>query len=134
MYINVLFFSLHMIARLIMRIGLAIVFLWMGIDKIINPTYWIQQLPIIEPYLMIIAGVQIAIALLFLTRFHIISALIGGFMLGGAAFTLGLTPNAVRDVGLLFACASLLLPWEHHLTRKTVIQNYYELLKGKRKH
>ena len=29
-------------AHLLIRIGLAIVFLWFGIDKFINPTYWLN--------------------------------------------------------------------------------------------
>jgi len=122
-----------MIARFILRFGLAIVFFWMGADKILHPERWAAQIPMLEPYIMIIAGVQIVMAILFLTRFHILSALLGALMLGGAAWQLGLTPNSIRDIGLLFACVALLLPWEHHLTPHGIMQNYRDLVRRKHK-
>lgn len=123
-----------MLANIILRVGMALVFLWMGVDKLLNPDYWVQQLPLIGPYVTIIAGVQIIVGLLFLTRLYSLSALLGALMLGGAVVTLGYSPDAMRDVGLFFACVALLLPWEHHLTPQGIMRNYRDLVAGKKKH
>lgn len=121
-----------MLAQLLLRIGLALVFLGMGVDKFINPTAWAAELPILAPYLSIIAGIQIATAILFLTRWYRIAALLSAVMLGGAVFLLGVTMVALRDVGLFFASLALLLPWKHHLTPRHIVHEYQSLFYPKK--
>lgn len=125
-----------MLAQLIVRGGLAVVFGYMGADKFSRPAVWLIQMPsqlqgFGEQGMFVLGALEVLIALLLVTRFFRIGALGASAILVGAIYTMGINDIAARDAGLLAAALALLLPWEHHLTSKKIMQNYVGLLKGK---
>ena len=106
------------IAPVVLRISLALVFLYFGFQQISNPDSWISFVPewIILPGMttnnfVILNGV---IELLFGTFLIVglyvrFSALILSLHLFGIAFSIGFTPLGVRDFGLAFATLALYL-------------------------
>ncbi len=104
----------------ILRIALSAVFLWFGIDQLVNPGYflgyvpaWIHSnpaLPILSAHSMIIInGIFEVIFGIFLLigLFTRIAAFLLALNLFGIAFSLGYNDIAVRDFGLAFAAVSL---------------------------
>ncbi|MBI4146725.1 DoxX family protein [Candidatus Woesearchaeota archaeon] len=126
-----------MFAQWLVRAGLAIVFLYMGVDKFARPDVWLVQMPeFLRVYglnfMFVLGGIECLIGLLLLVRSYFrLGALGAVVILVGAISTLGVNDIAARDVGLLFGAVALLLPWEHHLTPRSVVRNYLSMLKGK---
>ncbi|GEM_PF-1907996 len=106
--------NLSRYSPLLLRLSLALVFLWFGVDKFANPGYWAHQVP---ETIRVIAGITedteyafvhamgvfemlvgSALAIGILTR-HV--AAIASVFLFSIIVTTGLTPATVRDVGLL---------------------------------
>jgi len=106
-------------AKLILRFGLAVVFLYFGVSQFLSPERWITLLPDFLGnlenakyfiYLNATFDILIAVSLffdLFLKLFSILGFL---HLLGISLFSLGiLSPSGVRDIGLAFAMLSLFL-------------------------
>ena len=104
-------------APLLIRLGLAAVFILFGFDKLVHPETWIvfypprvHQVVPLPPYEFLkfqgIAEILLgtALGLGFMTR---ISAFLAACILGLIIFFLWLDPLAIRDIGLF--CASLAL-------------------------
>jgi len=99
------------------RLGIGLVFLWIGIDIWLNTNYWVTWLPgyisqFIEPTtLMLFTGVFDFVfgLLLLLGLFTRISALLMALHLIGVIITLGYNDIAVRDFGLLLATIGIFL-------------------------
>jgi len=106
-------------APTLLRIGISLVFLWFGTQQILNPDQWTRVIPDF-------VGNNLPIALttfvLFNGAFEIVfgtALLLGIFtrLVSGVlalhmfsiAFTLGLTPNGVRDFGLSIATTAIFL-------------------------
>ena len=98
-------------APILVRWGISIVFLWIGIDIWLNTDYWMAWLPgyvsqFIEPTtLMLFTGAFDFVfgLLLLLGLFTRISALFMALHLIGVIMTIGYNDIAVRDFGLLLA-------------------------------
>jgi len=126
-----------MLAQLLVRLGLAIVFGYMGVDKFLRPDVWLIQMPPVLQdaglnVIFALGAVEVILALLLLSsRFFRLAAFGCVAILAGAIMTIGINDIAARDAGLLFASFALLLPWEHHVTPKSIMRNYVGLLKGK---
>jgi len=127
-----------MLAQKLVRWGLAIVFLWMGIDKLpfMRPEIWLTQMPkFLSQYgvtiIYVLGIVEIVIGILLLTKLFRIGALGAAGILIGAIWTLGWNDIAARDVGLLLGAIALLLPWEPHVTATSIVSSYRNLLRGK---
>jgi uncharacterized membrane protein YphA (DoxX/SURF4 family) len=110
-------------SEIALRAGLAIVFIWFGIHKFIEPQYWLdtwipdgieafaQGLRIAPHDLVYLMGlfevlVALSLATGFFMRYFAIAA--GVFLLSVMA-THGFSEVAVRDVGLLGGLVSLVL-------------------------
>lgn len=99
------------------RLGIGVVFLWMGIDIWVHTDYWMTWLPgyvsqFIEPQIMMLmTGVFDFVfgLLLLLGLFTRISALLMALHLIGVINTLGYNDIAVRDFGLLLATIGIFL-------------------------
>ena len=126
-----------MFAQFLVRLGLALTFGYMGVDKLLRPDVWLIQMP---PFMQslginiifVLAAAEIIIAFLLLTnRFYRLAAFGCVGILAGAIMTMGMNDIAARDAGLLFASFALLLPWEHHMTPRTIMKGYMGLVKGK---
>lgn len=109
-------------SNLFLRLGLAFVFLWFGIDKLINPEYWINAwIPLWFQGILTSFGVsnlnfihingifEIIIGLgflfnLFVKLFAFLTILFFLFVI----FSFGLNEVVVRDVGLIGAALALL--------------------------
>lgn len=126
-----------MFAQFLVRLGLALVFGYMGVDKFLRPDVWLIQMPPVlqdlgATFILVLGGIELVLALMLLTsRFFRLGALGCTAILAGAIMTMGVNDIAARDAGLLFASFALLLPWEHHLTPKSIMKNYIGLVKGK---
>jgi len=99
------------------RLGIGIVFLWIGIDIWLNTDYWMTWLPgyvsqFIEPQIMMLmTGVFDFVfgLLLLLGLFTRISAFLMALHLIGVIMTIGYNDIAVRDFGLLLATIGIFL-------------------------
>lgn len=104
-------------APIAVRWGIALVFLWIGIDIWVHTDYWVALLPgyvsqFIEPQIMMLmTGVFDFVfgLLLLLGLFTRISALLMALHLIGVIITLGYNDIAVRDFGLLLATIGIFL-------------------------
>lgn len=126
-----------MFAQFLVRLGLAIVFGYMGVDKFLRPDVWLIQMPPVLQDLglnviFVLGAVEVIIALMLLSRrFYVLGAIGSTAILAGAIMTMGVNDISARDAGLLFSSLALLLPWEHHMTPKSIMKGYVNLLKGK---
>jgi uncharacterized membrane protein YphA (DoxX/SURF4 family) len=102
--------------KIILRIGLAIVFLYFSISQFQNPTKWVSLLPdflqsfgnpIIFIYVNALFDALVGIFFIsgrFLKVFSLLAFL---HLLGITLFSLGFSPQGFRDLGLAFASLSL---------------------------
>lgn len=100
-------------AQLILRLGLALVFLWSGIDMIIEPAHWIAAGP---PYaafssqvIILIALFQVLVAISLTSGFFLVPFAMTAALYLAVVFVLsGPNETIARDLGLiggLFALA-----------------------------
>ena len=104
---------------LALRIGLGIVFLWFGIDKIVNPMNWAgwvpegvrSIIPLEDEVHMAIQGVVEAAlgALMVLGLFTKVVGAISAAILLAIIIAIGLNDIAGRDIGLLGGALALAL-------------------------
>lgn len=116
-----MFYSLRT-SHFFLRLGLAFVFLWFGIDKFIHPDYWISAwLP--QWFQNVLAGLnignlnfiyangifEVVIGLGFLFNIFVkMFALFTALFLLAVIFSFGLNEVIVRDMGLIGAALALL--------------------------
>lgn len=106
-------------SQLVLRVGLAFVFLWFGYAQVTGPDAWVGLIPafitnltgfsahtfvLLNGSLEIIGGILLVFG--FFTR---IVAFLFFLHMISIVFGLGLTDIGVRDVGLASACLSLAL-------------------------
>lgn len=106
-------------ASLFLRIGLAVIFLWFGIDKFFNPSVWANfvpewMLPLIIINMTVFIYIQGAIeaiigALLIVGYKTRIAALAAAVTLFVILISVGLNDIGLRDFGLLCAAITLSL-------------------------
>jgi len=126
-----------MFAQWFVRLGLGVVFGYMGVDKLLRPDIWLLQMPpalanLGTNFIFVLGAIEIILALMMLSnRFFRLAAFGCVVILSGAIMTLGINDIAARDVGLLFAALSLVAWFDHHMTPRTIMRGYVGLLKGK---
>lgn len=117
--------------KLILRIGLGLVFFYFGLNQLIEPIRWIDLIPeiftkFIDPKIIIyLNGIfDILIALFLFCGIFIKIISILGFihLIGVSLFSLGFTPSGIRDLGLAFAILSLYFFGEDRFN----IKNFFE--------
>ena len=104
----------------ILRLGLAIVFLYFGISQILDQSRWIYLVPdrffifyiheVLKSKLVFINGIfDLIIALSLISGIFIRIFSILGFihLISITIFSLGFEPSGIRDLGLAFAMLSL---------------------------
>jgi uncharacterized membrane protein YphA (DoxX/SURF4 family) len=104
----------------ILRLGLAVVFLYFGISQILDQSKWIYFVPdrflnfyineVLKQKLVFINGIfDLIIALSLISGIFIRIFSILGFihLLSITIFSLGFEPSGIRDLGLAFAMLSL---------------------------
>ncbi|MFQ5847810.1 MAG: DoxX family membrane protein [Candidatus Methylomirabilales bacterium] len=111
-------------SRLVVRVGLAVVFLWFGVDKFVTPEAWIGWIPswlyrlIREwqnPFLYLLGAGEVMIGLAFLTGWYLrVAATAASVFLAAVILSSPFSDITVRDIGLLGAAVSLLLPDDRH--------------------
>lgn len=97
--------------KIILRICLALVFLWFGFSQVQSPDSWKGLVPamfsnILDSGIIVLlnGSAEIILGLMLLTGLYTrIVALLLGLHLFGIAFSLGFNAIAVRDFGLAFA-------------------------------
>ncbi len=109
-------FKMQTVGLFVLRIGLALVFLWFGTQQILHPDKWTALVPIwahvsflTVKQLVLLNGVLEIVAAIFLilnfwTR---IVALLLALHLFSTAFSFGLNPTGVRDFGLAMSTLAL---------------------------
>ncbi len=115
-------------SRLFVRLGLAVVFIWFGIDKFLAPEAWVGWIPswlyrLIRgwdtPFLYLLGGAEVALGLSFLTGWYMrMAAAAASVFLIAVIVSSGFSDIIVRDIGLLGAALSLLLPEGERVTRE----------------
>ena len=99
----------------VLRIGLALVFLWFSISQLIAPENWIGYLPNFlssNPTMFVYMNASFELVfgiLLILGIFTRTAALLLGLHLIGIIFSLGYNEVAVRDFGLMMASFAVAL-------------------------
>ncbi len=115
--------ALQSYAPVVLRIGLSFVFLWFGINQLLDPASFlgympswnvissiVSLLPSTEFLIMINGSIEIIFGLLLLVGlFTRVAAVILALHLLGITIGLGYNDIAVRDVGLFFATISVFL-------------------------
>ncbi len=104
----------------ILRLGLAVVFLYFGVSQILDQSMWIYLVPdrffifyiheVLKSKLVFINGIfDLIIALSLISGIFIRIFSILGFihLLSITIFSLGFEPSGIRDLGLAFAMLSL---------------------------
>ena len=110
---------MNKIAPTVLRIGIAIVFIWFGAQQMINTSVWIGYIPKFVTTLTSLSASQIvyfngifeiifacALLLGYFTRF---TALILALHILDITFIVGLNATGVRDFGLFIATISIFL-------------------------
>jgi uncharacterized membrane protein YphA (DoxX/SURF4 family) len=102
--------------QIILRISLALVFLWFGINQLYSPSQWTDFVPdfigkIIPANTAVIlnSSLEVLLGLALLVGFYTrLSALALGVHLFGIALSIGFSAIAIRDYGLALATLALL--------------------------
>jgi len=102
----------------IIRVSLALVILWFGVNQIINPENWFSYIPLgitenlplsLETIIMLNGIFEIMIGILLLIGFYTrIIALIAALHLLSITIAVGFNEIGVRDFGLTFMAVSLI--------------------------
>lgn len=120
---------LEFYARPVLRISLALVFLYFGFQQISAPDNWAGYVPgfltsslLLAENIVIMNGiVELTLGIFLLVGLYTrISALVLGVHLIGITLSIGVTPTGIRDFGLAFATLALFLlgPDEYTLDKK----------------
>ncbi len=96
---------------IILRITLAVVFLWFGVQQLYVPTEWAGFVPeflgkVMSPAIFVLLNgvVEVLFGMLLLSGFYVrFVSFILAIHLFGIAISMGYTPIMVRDVGLSLA-------------------------------
>jgi uncharacterized membrane protein YphA (DoxX/SURF4 family) len=113
-------------APAVLRIGIALVFLWFGFTQLGNPEPWTQLIP---ESVTSMTGLEATTLVLFNGAFEVvfglcllfgffthISALLLAFHMLSITFTVGYNAIGVRDFGLSMAAIALFLLGPHHFS------------------
>ena len=102
---------------LVLRIGIAYVLFWFGINQLIAPERWVYFLPEtlralfpVSPEVLVLinGGVEVVFGCLILFGIWLrVSALLMGLHLLAIAISLGNSPSGARDFGLALATLAL---------------------------
>ena len=116
-------------APVLVRIGLALVFLWFGSQQLMNPQQWTSFIPSFITFISAIKMVvlngwfEVVLGVALLAGFHVRPvALLLGLHLLSIAFSVGLSPIGVRDFGLSFATLSIFLAGRDMLSLDTKLK------------
>lgn len=101
----------------VLRVGLAIVLFWFGINQILDPSKWVFFIPewvvqispiSAELIVLLNGGVELVLgAFILLGIFLRVSSLLVALHLFLIALSLGNSPSGIRDVGLAFMALAL---------------------------
>lgn len=107
----------HGYAFLIARIGLSFVLFWFGTSQLSHPSFWVGFVPSdvaalipfsLEQFVLVNGAGELVLGTLVLLGLYTrIVAALSALHLAAIAFSLGLTPEGVRDWGLAAAFLSL---------------------------
>lgn len=104
------------VSKLLLRYGMATVFLWFGFSQLQNPVpwttflpSWVSMMPISESNFVMLNGLfeVVAATLLLIGAYVRVSAFLLGLHLLGIALSIGITSTGVRDFGLTIASFAL---------------------------
>jgi uncharacterized membrane protein YphA (DoxX/SURF4 family) len=115
----------------VLRVGLGLVFAWIGVDILRHPETWIGYVPPNLPFgltrevgLKLNGILDVALGLLLIAdKLPKITAAVAVLHLAGILVTQGINAVIIRDVGLLGAALALVL-WPHHSRRRHFLSQY----------
>ncbi len=133
-YIYNICLTLIMFAQVLLRFGLAFVFLWNGVDKLLYQDIWLAKLPdffaVYGNAAVYGLGVaELLIGFLVLSVLYRIGAFIAVFDLVIMVIISGISSSAVYPVAMIFMALALALHQEE-VSKESLI----DLLQGKREH
>jgi uncharacterized membrane protein YphA (DoxX/SURF4 family) len=107
-------------SQFVLRLGLAIVFGWFGIDKFLNVSAWYGWIPEWlsfvpqNPFLYVLGLLEVVAALFLIGgRFVRIVSLACAALLLGVVVSFGINEITVRDIGLIAMALALAMMPEH---------------------
>lgn len=107
------YLNIKITPELVLRIGLAGVFLYAGVNSLLNPTSWIgfvPQIPFRELALMAHGVFEILLALILLSGlWKRLASILAFLSLAGILIFYGVDDVSFRDFGLLAAAYALML-------------------------
>ena len=101
----------------LLRIGMALVFLWFGLNQLFDPGSWVGWVPgwihpIVHPAIVVFVNgiVEVILGTMLLLGFFTRTvSLILGLHLLGISFGIGYSATMIRDLGLAIATLSITL-------------------------
>lgn len=115
----------------LLRVGLGLVFAWIGVDILRHPETWLGFVPSTLPLgitrevgLKLNGVLDVALGLFLIAdKFPKITAAVASLHLVGILATQGINAVIIRDVGLLGAALAL-VAWPHHHRRRHTLGQY----------
>ncbi|MDP3882341.1 MAG: DoxX family protein [Nanoarchaeota archaeon] len=109
--------KLERLSKPVLRISMGIVFLWFGSQQLTNPERWTGFVPAFasffgSPYNLVLGNAIFELifgAFLILGLYTRLSAVLLSLHLFGIAFSIGMTPVGIRDLGLALATLVIFL-------------------------
>ena len=121
-----------MFSATLVRTGLSVVFLYIGVDKFVRPAIWLVQMPPQLAFANVVAvlgGIEVIIGLMLLTKMYRFGAIGAAGILVGAIATMGVNDISARDFGLLLSAVSLLFSGHKGIEPKDILRSYTDLFK-----
>ncbi|MEK6918619.1 MAG: DoxX family protein [Nanoarchaeota archaeon] len=117
------------IGKLLLRIGISLLFIWFGISQLANPNHWLgflpawtNNLPITQVTFVYLNGsAEIILALFLIAGLYTrTAAIILALHLLGIALSMSYSPTMIRDLGLAIATGAIFLngPDKYTLDKK----------------
>lgn len=120
-------------APVVLRLGLAAVFLWFGLSELVHPAMWTSYIPtwLVNSININVTGLVILnglfeVVMAILLAFGILSRWVALLLLAhlvGIIVEVGLDPVGIRDVGLAFGLLSVVLQGKDFATRTPLVNS-----------
>lgn len=115
-------YKMQQFGFVVLRFGIAAVFIWFGAEQVMHPEKWVSMLPdwailkslpafFTPQKIVLVNGLFeiVASVLLIINVFTRVAAFLLAVHLAGIAWSIGINPTGVRDAGLAIATFSLFL-------------------------
>jgi len=123
--------KLPLFAPVVLRLGLAGVFIWFGLSQLISPTMWVSYIPSwavnlsgFAPTTLVVFNGLFEVVMAVLLAFGILNRIVAGLLflhMVAIVGDVGLSPVGVRDIGLAVGLLASTMFGEDILSWKSAI-------------